>query len=944
LPSNLVLDEDSSMTFQLFAVRPLIRSAVCLACSVLWVFATVPADCIAQQREVPTLEALKRAFAEKSRQQTAKKLSDIASARSSSSDQRPRLEDFAQSIQPILESSCRDCHGADEQEGNFRVDQLDPDLFGGQDVNWWREVIQVLSNREMPPDEGDLSDENRAHVIDWLSQELLRASIARRKSGEHPSLRRMTRYEFNHALQDLLGLDYEFAADLPPDSISEDGFENSSELLQLSTMQLGYYRLLARKALLKATVRGEQPAPLHWSLTMEEMYRTERAKLDAELAKADSKFAEDLDRLAEERKRITDKYKRRINRAHFAELQTGNSFRVQWNYHQAKYALTPSETQPATPEISQAVRAVLPPEQKMVVELGNRVPDSGNLRVRIRASCAPEQERLLPTLRLEFGFQASNDSHASAPVNRQDIVIRAPSEAPDFYEFEVPLSEVQQRNLVRHTAELGGLPNPSEFLKLHNSGTQGDIWIDYVEVTAPVYAQWPPASHVRLLGSPTSEGAELSDLRLRENLLAFMSRAWRRPVLPSEVDRKLDLFSRIRPRCTDDQEAMVEVLSTILSSPNFLYIGLESSPLAELGHSPAEDLRLATRLALFLWNSIPDEELVHLAEVNQLHSEEVLDAQIERMLKDPRSHRFGEQFVRQWLGLDSLKHLAVDRKDFPRFDRPLREAMQREPVEFFREMLAHNASVLDFLHADYLVINDRLAQHYHTDDPSLGLAGQVIGSHFRRVDLQPQSKRGGLLTQAGVLAMNSDGKDSHPLKRGIWVLERFLNDPPPPPPPAVPEIDLADPAIAQMTLKERLEDHRDDPACYSCHANIDPWGIVFENYDAIGSWRTEAGEKPVDSNTSLPSGTDLQGVEGLKRFLLTHRQDQFVRAFIEKMATFALGRPLTFGDQAEIDRMTSELRSRGDGLQDVVFLTVQSPLFKDEASTRNVAQNSVEEK
>ncbi|MFK7734895.1 MAG: DUF1592 domain-containing protein [Pirellulaceae bacterium] len=931
------------MTFPIRAVNPLLLFAVCTACSLVWFGAGIPAACIAQEREAPTLEALKSAVAQQSRQQTAEKLADIASAQQNSSDQSPRLEEFVQSIQPILESSCSDCHGADEQEGNFRIDQLDPDLFAGQDVNWWREVIQVLTNREMPPDEGELSDENRAQVIDWLSQELLRASIARRKSAEHPSLRRMTRYEFNHALQDLLGLDYEFASDLPPEAVSEDGFENSSELLQLSTMQLGYYRQLARTALLKATVRGEQPASLYWSVSMDEMYRSERAKLDAELSKADSKFAENTDRLAKERKRIANKYKRRVNQAHFAELETGSSFRVQWNYGQAKYALSPSETPPTAPEIDHTVRAVLPPEQKMVVELGNRVPDSGNLRVRIRASCAPDQEHLLPTLRLEFGFQASNDSHASARVSRQDIVIRASSDSPDVYEFEVALSEIQQRNLVRRTGELGGLPNPSEFLKLHNAGRSGEIWIDYVEVTAPTYAAWPPASHVQLLGDSSQASTESPNHGLRETLVSFMSRAWRRPILPTEVEKKLALFSRLRPQCSDDQEAKIEVLSTILASPNFLYIGLESALPSNLGRPASSDLRLATRLALFLWASIPDEELVRLASDNQLHRAEVLNTQIKRMLEDPRSLRFEEQFVRQWLGLDSLNHLAVDRKDFPRFGRSLREAMQREPTEFFREMLANNASVLDFLHADYLVINNRLAQHYHADDPSLGLVGRVVGSHFRRVDLEPQSKRGGLLTQAGVLAMNSDGKDSHPLKRGIWLLERFLNDPPPPPPPAVPEIDVADPAIAQMTLKERLEDHRDDPACYSCHANIDPWGIVFENFDAIGSWRTEVREKPVDSSSSLPTGTDLRGIEGLKRFLLTQRQDQFIHAFVEKMATFALGRPLTFGDQAEISRIASDLRSRGDGLRDVVLLVAQSPLFTDTIPEHNVAQHSVEQ-
>ena len=176
--------------------------------------------------------------------------------------------------------------------------------------------------------------------------------------------------------------------------------------------------------------------------------------------------------------------------------------------------------------------------------------------------------------------------------------------------------------------------------------------------------------------------------------------------------------------------------------------------------------------------------------------------------------------------------------------------------------------------------------------------------------------------------MNSDGKDSHPLKRGVWMLERLLHDPPPPPPPNVPEVDLADPEIAKMTLKERIADHRDDPACYSCHARIDPWGIALENYDAMGLFRTSIKDKPVDATSELFNKKTLAGIDGLKDYLLAERQDQFARAMAHKMAAYALGRPLSFGDRAEVDRITAALRKRGDGLADLVFLIVKSDLFQ----------------
>ena len=246
--------------------------------------------------------------------------------------------------------------------------------------------------------------------------------------------------------------------------------------------------------------------------------------------------------------------------------------------------------------------------------------------------------------------------------------------------------------------------------------------------------------------------------------------------------------------------------------------------------------------------------------------------------------------------------------------------MKREPVAFFEEVLQNNRSIMDFIHADYALVNQRLAQHY-------GIS-EVNGNSFQKVSLKPGDHRGGLLTQAGLLAMNSDGTDSNPLKRGIWLLESILNDPPPPPPPAVPEIDLADPEILKLTLKQRMEDHRNKAACKSCHVKIDPWGIAFENFDAIGSWRTQNRGKEIDASSLLFNQHELDGVDGLKRYLLINRQDQFARAIVHKMVSFALGRPLSFADRSSVDRLTAELRREGDGLATLITLLVTSELFQ----------------
>ena len=362
----------------------------------------------------------------------------------------------------------------------------------------------------------------------------------------------------------------------------------------------------------------------------------------------------------------------------------------------------------------------------------------------------------------------------------------------------------------------------------------------------------------------------------------------------------------------------MEVLASVISSPKYLYLvraGKEGK-----GTSRLSDFELAARLSFFLWSSQPDAELMGLAKQGKLSDAKVLQEQANRLLSDPKAQRFARHFTRQWLGMEELDYLKFDAKAYGKVDPLLVDAMKQEPVALFAEMLRHNRPVMDFLHSDYALVYDRLARHY-------GLP-QVFGNQLRKVKLPPERKRGGLLGQAGLLAMNSNGKDSNPLKRGVWLLENLLNDPPPPPPPAVPEIDLADPEILKLTLKQRMEDHRDDPACYSCHSKIDPWGIAFENFDALGQWRDKISDQPVDATSVLFNKDELRGMKGLKDYLLANRQDQFARAMAHKMAAYALGRPLTFGDRADVERITTSLRQPGNGLADLVFLIVKSDLFQ----------------
>ncbi len=828
---------------------------------------------------------------------------------------------FKKSIQPILQQSCLPCHGPDLEEGNIRIDALDPDLLHGADVDWWVEVLAVLNNGEMPPpDEAELSDEDRSHVVQWLSNEIQVASKVRRASGGHSAFRRLTRYEYNHALQDILGLPWDFAKDLPPEAHSPDGFQNSSDMLHMSVTQFETYRELARKALQRATVAvsnddaspGPPPA-LYWGITMHDAAQIEWQKQAAELKKVREEFKEDPDKQQQEINRLNASFQQRHSQPYYYEPASGRTAIASWSYHGAKFAFAPTDIRPQMPAGFDCV-AILPSggNSKLIVELGDKIPDEGIMRVRVRACKTSATDTYDPSLQLEFGWRASNEGRADLRVSTHDIPVTAGPEDPQVYQWDVPLGDIYPRNSVRKVWPMGAMPSPSEYIRLVNSSvSKGDIQIDYVEVSTPVYDRWPPASHTRIFID--SENRSDESVYAREVLDAFMTRAWRRTVSAADVDQKVKLFQALRADCDSFEEAMVEVLATVLSSPHFLYV-VETAPTESLSA-----YQLATRLSLFLWSSVPDEPLLELAGSGQLLDADVLAQQVTRMLADPRSQRLSEHFVHQWLDMQLLDFLSVDRKASG-LSLPLKEAMQGEPVALFEEMLRGDESVLNFIDSDYVMVNERLARHY-------GLSG-VQGNHFRRVALEGEPRRGGLLTQAGLLAMNSDGSDSHPLKRGVWLLESILNDPPPPPPPAVPEIDLADPRIAKMTLKQRIEDHRNHAACMSCHAKIDPWGIAFENYDALGRWRDQVNGQPVDASSRLFNNEMLDGIDGLKRYLLENRQDQLVRAMVYKLTTYALGRPLTFSDRAGIDQITRDVRRQGDGLATMIRTIVTSELFQ----------------
>lgn len=885
-----------------------------------------------------TLSQLKVLGAEQSRFKTLP--AEDALAEVSADIPKADLATYRATVWPLLKQHCVDCHGPDLSEGNVRVDALDPNLLSGKDADWWAEVFAVVTKGEMPPADADeLSDQDRRKITDWLANELHTASIVSRQSGKRSSFRRLTRYEYNYALQDLLGLPWDFAKDLPPEAHSADGFENSANLLHLSVSQFETYYRIAREALDNATVTGDKPPTLYWSIPIKDVAAREWTKQNEQLEKVSKDLKGSPAELAAKQEELQKSFHQPPGGAYYKRLSSGRTAKAEWSYSRARYALAPSNEPVGSIEQQDCV-AILPNGfgPRLIFELGNQLPDEGIMRVRVRASRVNTAGDRFPSLRLMFGWQASNEGRSLLPVSKQDVPIHATPAQPTTVQWDVPLSEIYPRNSVRKTSKMGQIPSPSEYVRFFNTSVSpSQVQIDHVQVAAPVFDQWPPAAHRRIF----FDSDQMSDesAYAREVISTFMARAWCRPITEEELERKLTLFAQMRPRCDTFEQAVVEVLASVLSSPQFLFIasglGDRDVPVNDdtqanaktpdtvdtPSRRPLDAYGLASRLSLFLWCSVPDQELLTLAQNGQLTDDAVLTAQVERMLDDPRSERFAEQFVHQWLDMQLLDFLSTKERSRG-LDQPLKEAMQQEPIALFRQMVADNGGILDFIHCDYAMVNERLAHHY-------GIP-RVHGNHFRRVSLDDGFRRGGLLTQAGLLAMNSDWPDSHPLKRAIWLLECIMSDPPPPPPPAVPQINLADPEIAKMTLKERIEDHRNHAACMSCHVKIDPWGIAFENYDALGRWRDKIKGKPVDASSELFNQQTLDGMGGLKRFLLKNRQDQIVRSIVGKLTTFALGRPLTFADRADLDAIAAKVRREGDGLRTAIAAIVRSDLFRSE--------------
>jgi hypothetical protein len=409
-----------------------------------------------------------------------------------------------------------------------------------------------------------------------------------------------------------------------------------------------------------------------------------------------------------------------------------------------------------------------------------------------------------------------------------------------------------------------------------------------------------PAAHKKLLA--ISPGDDKSPAQAaRENLQPFLRRAFRRPATETELDRHVEFVDRAVKNGEPFSFGMQIAVSAALVSPHFLYrIETDKNPEDASDKHALNDFELASRLSYFLWSSMPDDELLAQAAQGDLHHDAVLDEHVRRMLKDSKSQALVDNFAEQWLQLRILNEITPDPEKFPEFNLELREDMKHETRRFFESIMREDRSILEFLDAPYTFVNERLARHYGFPD--------IQGDEFQKVDLDGKN-RGGLLTQGSILTLTSNPDRTSPVKRGKWIMEVILDQPPPPPPPNVPELAETAKSAPDATLRQQLELHRQNAACSSCHRVMDQLGFGMENFDAIGRWRIEENGKPLDATGELPGGSHFNGPRELAQ-VLREKQCEFGECLAEKMLTYALGRGLEFYDRCATDKIVKSLKDQ----------------------------------
>ncbi|QDU39340.1 hypothetical protein Mal4_36810 [Maioricimonas rarisocia] len=748
----------------------------------------------------------------------------------------------APTLQTFVQAHCLDCHTGSDASGDLDLETtLAHEVVSRPEV--WERVVRKLAARQMPPADMPRPDEAEYEsVLRSLTAALDRHAGENPRPGRTETFRRLTRFEYQNAIRDLLAVDIDASRLLPRDE-SSHGFDNITVGELTPTLLNRYVNAAQEISRLAVGVAGPAPG--------------------------------------------------------------GDTIRIR-------------------PDITQESHvAGLPLGTRGGAVIPYTFPVDGEYQIEVRLARDRNEEVEGLRGRHELDILVDRDQVARFTIEPPPRGSRDYSKVDAHLQTRIHVSAGPHELGVtfpgRSTSLLETMRQPYESHFNYHRHPRINTAVYQVSVTGPYESNGPgdtPSRRRIFVCRPTGPDEEPD---CAETILANLARrAWRRPVQGDDIAGLLEFYRQGRDE-GDFETGIQRALEALLVSPQFLF-RIERDP---AGAAPGEvyavsDVELASRLSFFLWSSIPDEELLELAEADQLRRPDVLAAQVRRMLADPRAKALTKSFAGQWLYLRNLDAVHPDGRLFPDFDHNLREAMRRETELLFEDVARNDRSVLDLLKSDKTFLNQRLAKHY-------GIP-HVYGSRFRKVAPDEDVPRGGLLRHASILAVTSYATRTSPVIRGNWILENLVGTPAPPPPADVPALE-DNTVAADLPIRERLKQHRADPNCAGCHALMDPVGFSLENFDAIGRWRNLEGEAPVDATGGLPDGSEFEGVEGLEQALL-RRPELFAGTVTEKLLTYALGRGLDHHDAPAVRQIVHDAALQDYRFSAIVHGIVRSTPFQ----------------
>ena len=758
----------------------------------------------------------------------------------------------------VLNRYCVTCHSQQLLTAGLSLESLDVEQVG-QKAEVWEKVLGRLRFRAMPPVGMPRPDESDYDsFVAYLEGELDRAAETNPNPGKIAP-HRLNRTEYTNAIRDLLALEVDGGSLLPADS-SRHGFDNIGDVLTISPMLLERYLSAARK--ISRLAIGDPTIP-----PVSETYTVPKYLKQNDRMSEDLPFGTRGGIAIHHHFPLDGEYVIQIRlqrnfREYVRGLQRARQLDVRLDGEKIKQFSIGGEHKAGSSFIFSSAQT-----GDIEQEIYERTADKG-LEVRFRVQAGP---RLVGI------------AFAKETVMPEGL-------------YESPLTQYD--------------------FALYKGGNPA---VRTVVINGPYNAQGaedtPSRREIFVCYPATPEEEEPCAERILSRLAR---RAYRRPLTDTDVQTLLT-FYRSGPGEAGFEARIGRALRRILVGPEFLF-RIESEPenVAADTTYRISDLELASRLSFFLWSSIPDDELLDLAESGRLKDPAVLEKQVGRMLADSRSRAMVSNFAGQWLFLRNLRSVNPDPDAFPYFDDNLREAFQQETELFFETLMRENGSVLELLDADYKFVNERLARHYQIPN--------VYGSDFRRVNVKNEARRG-ILGHGSLLTVTSYANRTSPVLRGKWVLENILGAPPPPPPPDIPELKDRDEGGKKLTMRQQMEQHRANPSCMICHARMDPLGFALENFDGIGGWRTTDANVPIDASGVLPDGTSFEGPVGLRKVLLS-RSEEFVTNVTKKLLTYALGRGAEYYDAPAIRKIVREAAADDYRWSSLILGVVKSTPFQ----------------